>query len=406
MAINDYRSTLNIVGWVLAATSTVFIAARLFTRTRISTTSPGWDDWFMLIAWVWAIVCTSTVTVGTTYGFGQHIGDIPNSEDQAHAAMYVLIAPLFSLASAFFTKTSIIIAFMRIMGRTVTWVHKLIAYVPIVLLLLTSMLSCGVMIFFCWPVQKAWRPTLDGTCMDPKVLDIVGRSVSAYNAAMDVFCALVPYLLIRNLNIPRKDKRNLIILMGGSIFGAVATIMKIVAMSTISNVGDITYSWSEITIWYLTENHVLIITGSMPALRPFWRTIYGRYSSYVSSSKSRNSFNPSSSNKKSESYHLPTIGSARNKANITNPYSVAMRDESSEESLETRMQRNEEDKREREAKKGQGDTESVEVILPKRPDGVSKARVTSGKDSGDGRDKRNRKDSDARIFVTTEVQVV
>jgi hypothetical protein len=39
----------------------------------------------------------------------------------------------------------------------------------------------------------------------------------AYNAAMDVFCAIVPYFLIRQLNIPRKDKRNLIILMGGSI---------------------------------------------------------------------------------------------------------------------------------------------------------------------------------------------
>ena len=89
-----------------------------------------------------------------------------------------------------------------------------------------------------------------------------------YNACMDVFCAAVPYFIIRQLNIPRKDKRNLVIIMGGSILlvltsyyishhliticsGAVATIMKIIAMSTISNVADITHSWSEITIWYL-----------------------------------------------------------------------------------------------------------------------------------------------------------
>ena len=34
---------------------------------------------------------------------------------------------------------------------------------------------------------------------------------------MDVFCASIPYFLIRNLNIKTKDKRNLIILMGGSV---------------------------------------------------------------------------------------------------------------------------------------------------------------------------------------------
>jgi hypothetical protein len=49
--MNDYRATLNAVGWILAALSTFFVAARLYTRLRISTQA-GWDDWFMLVAWV------------------------------------------------------------------------------------------------------------------------------------------------------------------------------------------------------------------------------------------------------------------------------------------------------------------------------------------------------------------
>ena len=121
------------------------------------------------------------------------------------------------------------------MGPTVTWVHKFIAYAPLVILFAASALSCGIMIFFCSPVEKSWRPYLAGSCLDTRLLDIVGKTVSgmtryrsgesqlgmltflAYNAVMDAFCACVPYFLIRNLNIPRKDKRNLIILMGGSI---------------------------------------------------------------------------------------------------------------------------------------------------------------------------------------------
>jgi hypothetical protein len=128
---------------------------------------------------VFAIICTALVSTGTTYGFGQHMKDIKTPNDQAKAAMYVLIAPEFSLASAFFTKTSIVLAFMRVMGRTVTLRHKLIAYIPLAFLLLANLTSCGVMIFYCWPVQKSWRPYLEGTCMPPKVLDVVGRAASS-----------------------------------------------------------------------------------------------------------------------------------------------------------------------------------------------------------------------------------
>jgi hypothetical protein len=48
-------------------------------------------------------------------------------------------------------------------------------------------------------------------------LSLPGAEASVYNAMMDVFCAIMPYFIIRTLNIPRKDKRNLVILMGGSI---------------------------------------------------------------------------------------------------------------------------------------------------------------------------------------------
>ena len=48
-------------------------------------------------------------------------------------------------------------------------------------------------------------------------LSLQGAEASVYNAMMDVFCAIMPYFIIRTLNIPRKDKRNLVILMGGSI---------------------------------------------------------------------------------------------------------------------------------------------------------------------------------------------
>ncbi|KAF1924259.1 uncharacterized protein M421DRAFT_294531 [Didymella exigua CBS 183.55] len=301
--MNDYRKVLNIVGWTILALSMVFVVARSYTRTRIVRTSLGWDDWCMVAGLIFALICTSLVTAGTAHGLGQHVWDIRDPGDAALAAMCVLLASCFSIFSAFFTKSSIIIALMRIRGHTAHLSHNCIGYAPLVLMFVLSVLSCSITIFFCSPVEKLWRPQMEGTCLNPAWLNVGARLVSgmfeylrtscrtlkfaAYNAIMDVFCAVMPYLVIRSLNVPRKDKRVLIFLMGGSILGTFATVMKIIAMHSISNAADMTYSWSELIIWSLTENNIFIIAGSFLALKPFWRVVIGRYSSSISSDAPR-----------------------------------------------------------------------------------------------------------------------
>jgi hypothetical protein len=50
--MNDYRDTLNIIGWTLIAISALFVAARFYTRARIVTTKLGGDDWCMITGFV------------------------------------------------------------------------------------------------------------------------------------------------------------------------------------------------------------------------------------------------------------------------------------------------------------------------------------------------------------------
>ncbi len=88
------------------------------------------------------------------------------------------MAPQPALATAFFVKTSIVLGFLRIMGRTATAWSKIVCLVPIAILLCAQLVAFCIMIFYCWPVQKAWNPLIAGTCLDPRILDIAGRSVS------------------------------------------------------------------------------------------------------------------------------------------------------------------------------------------------------------------------------------
>jgi hypothetical protein len=136
-----------------------------------------------------------------------------------------------------------------------------------------------------------------------------------------------------------------------------------------------------------TENHVLIITGSFPALRPFWRILLGKYSSYISSLNSGGrSSQHAAQVAHGDGIHLHTVGSTPRVKKISGLYSIAVRD-GSEESLNPQQQ--------------EGKTRSIEVILSNHGDHRvhNETIVASGNCSSEARH------GDARIKVTREVQI-
>jgi len=107
----------------------------------------------------------------------------------------------------------------------------------------------------------------------------------------------------------------------------------------------------------------------MPALRPFWRVLHGKFSSYKSSSYDKDRPNSNTKPSGSSDVHLPTIGSVRNNARkgpIVGPYSVELRGGNSEENLEAGLKGIDPSKR------GE-DTDSIQVVLPKQV--ISKVKI-------------------------------
>lgn len=56
--------------------SSIFVAARLYTRLRI-VRQFSWDDYFMLLAWCFAFAITLTIDIGSRKGLGKHDIHIP-----------------------------------------------------------------------------------------------------------------------------------------------------------------------------------------------------------------------------------------------------------------------------------------------------------------------------------------
>ncbi|QKX55412.1 uncharacterized protein TRUGW13939_02505 [Talaromyces rugulosus] len=252
---NDYRSTLIAVGWSLAG--------------------KGWEDGLMMFAWAGAIVTTALVTLSTTYGFGLHFDAIDSAANKSLATKYTLIPPAISLLSAGAAKISIVIFLMRILGSSAKLPYKLILYIPTIIMIGANIFAMVVLLGYCTPPQKAWNPSIPGHCMSAETLDIGGRAVTVYNAAMDFLCAFFPIYMVWRLNMKTRTKWGLAVVMGGGILGAAASLVKVVMMSNIKNTSDITYSWAPIALWYMTEMFAIIIAGSIPTLRPLWKVIRG-----------------------------------------------------------------------------------------------------------------------------------
>ncbi|OKL59022.1 hypothetical protein UA08_05540 [Talaromyces atroroseus] len=318
---NDYRPTLLAVGWTLAALATIAVACRIYCRT-VLTNRRGWEDVIMGFAWAGAIATTVLVTLSTRYGFGLHFDEIENPVKQSLATKYTLIPPAISLLSAGAAKISIVMFLVRILGSSVEISYKLVLYIPSIIMIGANVFAMVVLLGYCTPPEKAWIPSIPGHCMSAATLDIGGRAVTVYNAAMDLLCAIFPVFMVWRLNMKTRTKWGLAIVMSGGIVGAIASIVKVVMMSNIKNTADITYSWAPIAIWYMVEHtngriqmFAIIIAGSIPTLRPLWKVIRGLQSTSES--------NISSSDRYNKRFQRPSTGNSSAGAGL---YTMALRE--------------------------------------------------------------------------------
>ncbi|KAI1173156.1 hypothetical protein F4777DRAFT_581278 [Nemania sp. FL0916] len=275
MAEPDYVITLNVVSWVLTSIVIVLVTARIVGRTLV-TRQTGWDDFFIILGALSALTCSALVTVGVSYGLGRHQADIKDPNDLSEAIKYTIIAPALSIISSTSSKISILIFLVRLMGMSAKNWHLWLLWGLCLALIALNVLAIVLVVGYCNPPQKQWQPWLPGTCFQPEFQRWVGFIQSGYNALMDIIVAVFPALFITKLNIQRRMKVGLSLLMGGSVFAAGATIVKIYLLKDLDKHSDITWYWAPISLWYTAEMDVIIIAGTIPTLWPLVRLMRRR----------------------------------------------------------------------------------------------------------------------------------
>ncbi|KAK8152395.1 hypothetical protein BC567DRAFT_267948 [Phyllosticta citribraziliensis] len=229
------------------------VAARLWARVIVNRNS-GLDDAL--------IIFTS----------GLAISEVDSMITMAIEATYIIATGI--------TKISILCFYRRIASGTVanwflyaTWASIAFVVAYMIAFLGTLFFGCSPISAFWNQVDPEWLVTNDGKwhCINEPGNLLAASSVSI---VQDFLACGLPYLLLRKLQMSRRQKIALTAVFGVGIFLCVTGILRIYYIRLLFyTTYDITWAAQPCWLWTAVEAELAIVCASAPALKPFFGRI-------------------------------------------------------------------------------------------------------------------------------------
>lgn len=197
------------VVWTLTVIAACFLAARLYVKQRHSK-GVWWDDHLLVVSWGMLVLFASTTTYCVHVGLGSHSGS--DTLQQSPLQLGVIIATIFSVLGAAWSKTSFAFTLLRITregSRIIYWGIWCVVVTLNVVLVFNAILQ----FIWCTPAQMAWNPSVQGQCWDRSVVVRYTQFAAYYSAAMDFVLATVPVTVLMHLQMRLKEKIGVIVCM-------------------------------------------------------------------------------------------------------------------------------------------------------------------------------------------------
>ncbi|KAK6206642.1 hypothetical protein LQW54_007594 [Pestalotiopsis sp. IQ-011] len=243
--------------WIFTTVSIATVALKLFTRRRFLQ-GLGWDDFFIFLSLILIITCTAIFTYDVQVGMANPFGIMAYSFPNISVAILLerLLAP----------------------NKLRTRLLYLLASTQVVI----ASISCILLFVQCIPPVHLWNPTIPAKCFPTGTVSRYSYFVGSFTAFTDIVLGIVPIAAFWGLKLPARTKVGLCILMGGTLFAAVCSIVKTTKLSTLSDFSDFTYNSTSLIIWAVVvhmssvEANVIIIAACLPTLRPFFHNAFNK----------------------------------------------------------------------------------------------------------------------------------
>jgi hypothetical protein len=252
------------------------------------------------------IVCQ---TGGIVYGTGKHLKDLQPDRAQT-ALIFWWLCELFYIPAAVFLKLSVGV-----------FLHR-IAINPWHILIIRLMMFCSgvfgtvylfLAIFQCKPISAWWirkhSPLSKdyGWCFSNTTIVAVTFVSSGLNSIADWTFGLLSIFIVKDLQMPTKQKRLVAAILGFANIACVATVVRMPFILNLAKTDDFLYKTVDIALWSNVEPGVGIAAACVATLRPLLLRVIGRRASgWFSSGNVQKKYYGSGKNKGSsgQSYAL------------------------------------------------------------------------------------------------------
>ncbi|EAU33640.1 conserved hypothetical protein [Aspergillus terreus NIH2624] len=276
------------VSAVFTSLATFFTILRIYTRAFI-VKQMGADDWTILVSLVFTWAFFAIFVQEVRYLMGEHLDKIPHDVYVKQMKYFWASVPIYQ-TTLIVTKASILLQYKRVFStprmRLACW--GLIGFLGVygTWTILSAWLNC-------LPLAKFWDDTVKGFCLDKKALWF---SNSAIHIFTDILILVYPMPVLKNLQVPRRQKIALMAVFALGAFVLVTSILRLQSLLVISNSTDPTYDNPGAATWSAVECNVAIICACLPGTRAlisrllprFLSTRSGNYNTYNYHTKSNN----------------------------------------------------------------------------------------------------------------------
>ncbi|KAF1961194.1 hypothetical protein CC80DRAFT_543552 [Byssothecium circinans] len=256
----------------------------------LSDEGAGWDDYFMIVAWLIFIPYTVFGFMTAQYGTGAHQYNIsftsafdalkvpppapppPPFSSPAHRGQtnsppqwsYIMIVSYIPLILTL--KISILLQLQRIFCPQNIGIISLVVRIMIPFHALIYAVALGMSIGLYNPVEKFWHPYLEGKCTDK----IVAYTIHAACSVPSDFAILViPIVKIWGLQFVTGGRKVALTgIFAAGLLACVCSIMRLYYTTRLFNNQDYTYAMATVSMWSVAEIASGMTCACLPSIPP------------------------------------------------------------------------------------------------------------------------------------------
>ncbi|KAM0812006.1 hypothetical protein AB5N19_14323 [Seiridium cardinale] len=279
-------AAIEVISIMLAIITTIVVGLRVWVRAGLLSGHKetwGIDDYLLVVGFLpfWPSIIIGVYA--TRYGLGLRDSDIPTPTYVVRANELFFFWELNYFISSNIVKCAIGLFCTRIdQRRAIRWSIA----INISIIIITAILVLAFLCTWCRPLAATWNPAL-GKCTTYISWVTVGTITSSVQLITDVISAAIPWFVVARLQMPRRRKISVMIILGLGIVASVAICVRMPFLqyfNTSKYPHNYLYHAGVVVLCSNLECSLAMIACSLPPLRAFFKRYYGSSSGFSSTS--------------------------------------------------------------------------------------------------------------------------